>query len=161
MKTCTKCKQELDGSAFHNNKRSPDGKKTHCRSCDLAHKKTMYYGRYKQRVSDWYYAGGWRKSRNSMLLKTYGITLDQYERMLEAQGGKCAMCDSTEPGKDRRGKDKNFCVDHDHATGEIRSLLCGRCNMGLGLLGDNPREAAEMLLSYARITEPEANADYF
>jgi hypothetical protein len=66
----------------------------------------------------------------------YGITLEQYEKMLADQGNACAVCG--EPESDiQNGKLRPLCVDHDHATGKIRGLLCNDCNRGLGFLGDN------------------------
>lgn len=54
----------------------------------------------------------------------YGITLDDYERMLEWQRGCCAIC----------GEEKELVVDHDHVTGEVRGLLCRGCNFQLGFV---------------------------
>ena len=53
-----------------------------------------------------------------------GVTSADYDRMLAAQGGVCAICGS--PPKTRR-----LHVDHDHATGKVRGLLCHRCNRAL------------------------------
>lgn len=74
-----------------------------------------------------------KNSRKYHLSKTYGITTEQYEDLLERQGGTCATCSADEPG----GRLKNFAVDHDHETGEIRGLLCFACNLVLGLIGDD------------------------
>lgn len=63
-------------------------------------------------------------------LKRYGISLEQYEEMWLRQGGGCAICGGTEK--------RALAVDHDHATGKVRSLLCGRCNLALGYAQDNP-----------------------
>lgn len=63
----------------------------------------------------------------------YGITLDEYNRILETQNGVCAICRNASPGV----RIKRFSVDHDHATGEIRGLLCIKCNTAIGQLEDN------------------------
>ena len=63
-------------------------------------------------------------------LKAYGITPEDYDRMLEEQGGRCAMCRTDDPGG--HGGVKHFHVDHDHETGVVRGLLCDTCNRGLG-----------------------------
>jgi hypothetical protein len=60
------------------------------------------------------------------LKATYGITPEQYDEMLSAQGGTCAIC-AAPPRPSRR-----LAVDHDHQTGKIRGLLCGLCNVSLG-----------------------------
>lgn len=54
--------------------------------------------------------------------------------MLAAQGGKCAICESTSPG----GRwNKNFFVDHEHDSGRVRALLCHNCNAGIGHFFDD------------------------
>lgn len=64
----------------------------------------------------------------------YGVTPEQYQALLDAQDDRCAVCRSDAwPGKDNRPH-----VDHDHATGAVRGLLCGRCNTGLGQFQDDP-----------------------
>lgn len=74
----------------------------------------------------------------------YGITAEAFDALLAIQGGVCAVCRSDEwPGKDNRPH-----IDHCHATGRIRGILCGRCNTGLGQFGDDParlRAAADYL----------------
>jgi len=82
-----------------------------------------------------------RKERNRHLLRKFGITLDQYESMLQSQGGKCAIC-----GKPP--KKMGLHVDHNHRTGKVRQLLCWSCNYILGYWHEEParfRKAAEYL----------------
>lgn len=68
----------------------------------------------------------------SHLRRKFGITHEQYDAMLVKQGGRCAICRvlSTE-------SPKRFHVDHNHATGVVRGLLCYRCNTGLGVFLDD------------------------
>ncbi len=70
------------------------------------------------------------------LARRYGITETQYQTLLAAQSGRCAICGTTEPNRHKRFS--HFHVDHDHETGEIRGLLCDACNLGLGSAQDNP-----------------------
>ena len=70
----------------------------------------------------------WIRSLN----REYGITLEQYFLILNAQDGKCAIC-STE----RCSSGRRLAVDHCHSTKKIRGLLCKKCNTALGLLQDN------------------------
>lgn len=70
------------------------------------------------------------KRRNVRYIAKFGITLDDYNRMLIQQNGLCAICLNPP-------KRFNLAVDHDHKTGLVRGLLCYRCNYGLGWLGDN------------------------
>jgi hypothetical protein len=78
-----------------------------------------------------------RYKRNSYLKTTFGITLDQYEELLSRQGGVCAVCGSPDT-MTRRGKHTSLDVDHDHATGQVRAILCSGCNSSLGLLKEDP-----------------------
>lgn len=65
-------------------------------------------------------------------LRRYGITLEQYEQMLEAQGGVCAICGRPERSKVYKHGPRSLAVDHGHETGRIRGLLCFSCNTNLG-----------------------------
>lgn len=64
--------------------------------------------------------------------KALGITQEQYLAIHQQQGGRCGICSK----RCRSRRYKAFAVDHDHATGRIRGLLCGSCNMGLGIFQD-------------------------
>lgn len=74
-----------------------------------------------------------RIDRDWYLRANYGITLEDYEAMLEKQGGTCAICESSIPGGNGA-----FSVDHCHSTGKVRGLLCRLCNSGLGHFRDSP-----------------------
>lgn len=80
----------------------------------------------------------YRKSR-------YGITDEQFDQLLFAQGGKCKICGTTKfPYKGPH-------VDHDHTTKKVRGLLCLNCNRGIGAFKESPvllRKALEYLLSH-------------
>lgn len=66
----------------------------------------------------------------------YGITVDEYNVMLKAQGGVCKIC------RNECDKRDVLSVDHCHKTGKVRGLLCHKCNAGLGAFGDNPNLVA-------------------
>jgi hypothetical protein len=86
-----------------------------------------------------------RRVRRTVLKRRYGITPEDYEAMLLAQCGHCALCDRT-PAQERYG---HLNVDHCHATGKVRGLLCTPHNHALGKLGDS--EAALLrALAYIR-----------
>jgi hypothetical protein len=72
-----------------------------------------------------------------MLRWKFDITPEDYERMLAAQGGVCAICEQPSPRRVRLD------IDHDHETGEIRGLLCTWCNRAIGMLRDRPIIAAK------------------
>lgn len=66
--------------------------------------------------------------------KMYGITVEDYNRLLGEQRGLCAICmqPETRPNRER------LCIDHCHKTGKIRGLLCQKCNSALGYMKDDP-----------------------
>lgn len=69
------------------------------------------------------YGGG----RHYHLRRRYGIGADDFDRMVEEQGGVCLICGRADPEH----------VDHDHMTGEVRGILCFNCNGGLGQFKDD------------------------
>lgn len=73
-------------------------------------------------------------SNRKRQLRLYGITVEEYDRLLVEQDGGCAICHAGEPGSGRA----SFAVDHDHVTGAVRGLLCLSCNSGLGQFRDDP-----------------------
>lgn len=85
--------------------------------------------------------------KNSQLKTTYGITLDEYNGMLKAQGDKCAICDEVPSEKKKR-----FAVDHDHTKSgreSVRGILCTKCNFVLGLCNDDIR-VLEAMIDYLK-----------
>jgi len=83
-----------------------------------------------------------RKKRGAQLWASYRLRLPQYEAATSALGGACAICGEREVGGRR------LAVDHDHATGCYRGLLCMNCNMAIGKFRDRPdllRKAADYL----------------
>lgn len=87
-----------------------------------------------------------RRARH--ILRRYGITEGEFDALLVAQAEGCAVCGSPTSGN---GK-PTLSVDHCHATGRVRGLLCSWCNRGIGYFGDDPerlRTAAAYLESFA------------
>ena len=74
--------------------------------------------------------------KNLFLKRHYGISISQYNIMLAAQAGCCAICGKPEVNE-IRGRAVALAVDHDHKTGTIRALLCSGCNTALGLFQDS------------------------
>lgn len=85
-----------------------------------------------------------RKSRR--LATRYNISENEFLDMLIEQGGKCAICQSPYEGREN----KRLHVDHNHATGKVRGLLCGFCNRALGWAKDDAKRL-EAMLSYIRM----------
>lgn len=91
--------------------------------------------------------------RKIALMNKYGLTLDDYDAMLEEHGGVCGICQRPEMRRSKNGRTLPLGVDHDHTTGEVRGLLCGRCNSILGFIED--RDLLEAALGYLFDRDPE------
>lgn len=118
-KTCAEEKDRVTG--FY-------GASHKCRQCTLAEKKA-----HNDPVAN--------RERN--LLNNYGLSLEDYVNMVEAQNGQCLICHTTDPAKGGRksgrgGGMKYFCVDHNHTTGKVRGLLCYSCNRIVGMIEESP-----------------------
>lgn len=81
---------------------------------------------HSKRQRAWYQANK-RSYRERVYQREFGISLDEYERLWESQQGRCKLCDRHQDDLTRW-----LAVDHDHATGRVRALLCGSCNTALG-----------------------------
>jgi len=122
------CKNCYDKWLKKNNPDYARRQKKNCEEWSKKHKEELnkYKKEYaKKRVKD---DPQYHSIRN---LRQYGMTLDDYDKMLERQNGVCAIC-GKEPPKDRR-----LHVDHCHETGFVRGLLCFRCNFGLSYFGED------------------------
>ena len=86
----------------------------------------------KKRSREWYHANKTRV-RTVKDWKQYGITPEDYAQRVAKQDGRCAICRTSDPGAGRR-----WAIYHNQQTGQVRGLLCGACNTGLGLLRDFP-----------------------
>ncbi len=105
---------------------------------------------------EWYEAGGAEKAWRAHLRHKFGMTVEDYYRMVEAQGNRCAICGQPEQVT-RNSKIKRLAVDHDHRTGVVRGLLCQACNVGLGGFKDDPNlvlAAAFHLLAASLSVDP-------
>lgn len=131
VKRCDYCKQTMLVSGFPRNQGQPDGLARICKPCNNA--KTRAWG-----------AANPIRMRNRQLIGLYGITLTERDAMIAAQGGRCAICKRIpDPLPKKAG---GLHVDHCHAKGDVRGMLCSDCNRGLGCFADNP----EYLMSAAR-----------
>lgn len=134
LKRCTKCGESKTIDEFSLSRKATETAnavyKPSCKQCA------------SDRAMEWYHANRDRADENRIrfnLRTLYGITLEQYEEMLRAQGGVCAICKQDEPAAHgRTGRKFKLSVDHCHDSGRIRGLLCQKCNRAIGLLGDDP-----------------------
>lgn len=127
MKKCAGCQVERSFSDFWKKSGTPDGLDSRCKIC-----------RNVSRNSD---PRTKIRKRRALLKHKYGISLEDYEAMLEKQGGVCAACGDVETRKDTQ----HLAVDHDHSTGVVRGILCQKCNTALGLLNDDPQRISALL----------------
>src|SRR5208282_3809502 len=114
-KKCSKCKSVKPIGDFYSRKEGAAGTRPWCKPCCRKDRK-----RFKSTTT---------QKRAQHLRHRYKINDEEYRRMLKEQNGKCAICGCKTYG--RKGV-KRFAVDHDHATGAIRGLLCASCNQALG-----------------------------
>ena len=154
-KTCTRCRETKDVADFHREKLGKHGVMSVCKVCRSGHSAEWVRSnreRASARMREWRQKNKDKvaaSNRRQQLRRNYGMTKAEYDQMLADQDGCCAICRTDTPGG--RG---TFHVDHDHATGEIRGLLCTRCNTGLGHFRDDPamlRAALEYLAREAPI----------
>jgi len=113
-KWCPECGEIKLVADFPKNRSSRSGLGTYCKPC---HNRICRENKEKH--------GG---ARNYHLRRRYGITVEHFDRMFAEQGGLCAIC--------REAPAEH--VDHDHATGRVRALLCLNCNGALGQFRDRP-----------------------
>lgn len=143
-KPCSKCKEIKALGEFHKNKKSKDGLSYICKYCALAKTKKWYQGnkeKHAQRQKLWEEDNFSQRKiyyRNYRLKKNYGLSIEDFEDLLNSQDGKCKICGTDNPAG------HNWCVDHDHncCPGErtcgkcIRAILCNTCNVKLGIVED-------------------------
>ncbi len=165
-RTCPACDQTLPLSAFGRNRALPDGLSFYCLACNRRRYREWYresrlaqgkhvrspgpvppghrwcptcrspvahedFSRNAATVSGFgseCRACRRQKQNEAYFVRRYGLTRSQVEALRTSQGGHCALCGDTDAAH----------LDHDHAAGRIRALLCGRCNLGLGLFLDDP-----------------------
>lgn len=142
-KRCSKCKQVKPSDSFNKSSTAVCGLASMCIDCN-AKKQAAYR---KEHRSDYNaYMRGYNATKSPYerylieILRRYGCTQEKYEQMLKDQDYKCALCSTKHNDKRRKGR---LYVDHCHATGIIRGLLCHGCNVGLGLFKDDTRVMLE------------------
>lgn len=144
MKTCTRCNESKPLSEFPMQKTLKGSAYPHsrCRSCR------------REQCKDWAKTHqGKAAKRRGILRREFRMSEAEYEQMHDAQGGVCAICQRPETKVHRDGSVCRLSVDHDHTSGDVRGLLCSKCNVGLGSFEDSPealRRAADYIESCAR-----------
>lgn len=154
MKTCSKCKVGFAATAefFQRDASRKDGLYPRCKVCtqkgkresdqrlktknkeEFLERRRRYVKTYKIKHPD----KTKHSDRNTRLKRKFGITTVDYDQMLAAQNGSCAIC--------KQQPTSTLHVDHDHNTGRLRKLLCSRCNLGLGIFNDDVELFATAIL---------------
>ena len=166
-KQCNRCGDLKSVADFYKNPAGKGGLRPECKACTAAARRYWYeHNREDEiaRVREWQVENKdrvlesqrkrrqqpdrKRKDRDGYLRRKYGITLEQCEELLAAQGGVCAIC-----GRQPRD-DISLHIDHDHESGRNRGLLCFRCNNALGDFGDD-YDTLLAALSYLDEHDPE------
>jgi hypothetical protein len=122
VKTCTECGIEKPVEEFHLN--SSGYRRSRCKPC------------HSVRTASQQSRSGYKRARH---LSKYGLTVQTYAALVAAQDGRCAAC----------GVRSELVVDHCHASGAVRGLLCIRCNTALGVIEN--QELVDQLQTYLRM----------
>lgn len=145
-KACNKCGEVKRLLEFYAHRGTKDGRGTYCMTCekaasrqwrkDNAERVKRNNAERKPEVA--------RRNNRRWWLRLYGLDEQQYQALLDEQGGTCAICRQPETWIDSRtGQPRQLAVDHDHRTNRVRGLLCGKCNRGLGLFDDDDARMAQ------------------
>lgn len=118
MKICLGCGLEKPKSEFSKHKLGKEGLRPRCKKCCLLEQNI-------DRKTNGYRA---------LIKYRYGITYEEYLKFIDDQGSRCRICNVLFDNTKRNTKP---CVDHNHTTGRVRSILCHSCNVSLGLLKED------------------------
>lgn len=148
-KTCYSCHEDKPLTEYHRDSRLSHGTKHICKKCNSAratkhwkdhperraeiqkqdtikHRSARYASKSEYKKT---HKEAQRAHSRKYLLKRYGLTTSDFAQKLVSQGSCCAMCGISFEGR-------KACVDHCHATGKVRDLLCSGCNLRLGVVED-------------------------
>lgn len=156
-KVCSHCKNKKSANQFHKQTASVDGLQRTCKTCTSVLNRKSHLSRKpeaKRRLKDLVvttdgsivFLKTKQTARSTMLMHVHGISEDNFNYLLEMQGGKCDICGTSDPIR-------CFCVDHCHNTGRIRGILCDLCNKGLGAFKDN-KNALARAIEYLNPNDP-------
>ena len=154
-KTCIKCNETKALSEFWKRSSKDTARQSYCKQCHSQKNRewlennserkrersrqwaALNKDRRRENHQKWYAANRERQLELNKLWqaanrakkngKLYGLSEEQYFELLDRAGGRCEVCQRAEG---------RLCVDHCHVTGEVRGVLCSRCNTGVGMLGD-------------------------
>lgn len=123
FKACTKCKEVKALAEYSKGKTSKNGIRSACRACTSVATRARYIKNYCP-----------ERNKFSSIKSKYGLSKVDYFALLRTQEHKCKICRRDEVDSVHN----TLYVDHCHATGKVRALLCDKCNTGLGHFQDSP-----------------------
>jgi hypothetical protein len=144
-RVCPNCDRTLHVSHFYKSTQTKDRLERHCKDCQRAYV-VDWQRRNKEKFNS--YQREWRSqnkekhaasAKYSKIRNKYGLSREEYDSLMEQS--HCGICDADLT-------ERKPALDHCHATGKIRGVLCSQCNTGLGMFHNNPealRRAAEYL----------------
>jgi hypothetical protein len=142
-KICTGCHKRKSIDEFGSHKGQGDGTNSRCRDCTRKYHRELYNRSEKYRISSLNYKKNhpdgiklWAKKQ--YYKRKYKLTLEQLQQKLESQLYRCEIC-----GREIK---ESFHTDHNHKTGQVRGMLCCKCNLSVGLIED--KEFSEKIFSY-------------
>lgn len=145
LRRCLDCLAIKPEEAFGRWRQGPYGLRYTCRDCTNQANRKKYYPKITEEARDRkrkknhlaYHAMAELEkkdhNRKQGLKQNHGLTLEEFDIMLAAQDGRCAICGRDNP----TGRFSQWHIDHCHRTGQIRGILCDSCNRGLGMFKDN------------------------
>lgn len=130
IKICSRCRLEKSVTEFYRGD-------YYCKECRKVHQRRYRDKNYESslRARAEYVKRYPERVKSSKLKSSYGISLEDYNSLLEKQENACGICGGPPTG--RGIKSGYFQVDHDHLTKKVRGLLCSNCNAGIGHLKDS------------------------
>jgi hypothetical protein len=135
------CKDLVPLSNFYKAAKTPDKLQYNCIPCSKEAAKKSYESDKSKVICR---SARWRAKNpervqeigyKTRLKKNFGMTLEDYNEILESQNGKCLICESS--GRGGRSKRFQLFVDHCHKTGKVRGLLCMKCNSAIGYFDED------------------------
>ena len=136
-KICSECKIEKSVEDFHIKTTAKDGRQSKCKVCNNTLVRTWQANNPEKYETNWRRQMAQPHRNLQRRANLYGLSLEEATSLLEKADGKCEICGSS--------PERGLVFDHDHASGEIRGLLCGNCNTGLGLFKDNNETLANAI----------------
>lgn len=150
LKVCSKCNEKKSLTCFSFNKGASDGLSSHCTICKVEwlrqYRKTPEGGSRHKLNKRKYNAKNSGITARKFRARALGVSPEAFDTILRLQGFKCAICQ----------KDNPNCLDHCHATGKVRGVLCHKCNTAIGSLGDSEQNLMRAIL-YLEAARKDAN----